>query len=530
MAQTLYRKYRPQQFSDLVNQNHIRAVLEHELASGDIAHAYLFTGPRGVGKTTVARLFAKSVNCLQRKDHEPCNTCDLCVAMNENRLLDVIEIDAASHTQVDHVREHIIPNARTSPTQGKYKVFIIDEVHMLSTSAFNALLKIVEEPPATVIFIFATTEVHRVPETIISRCQRFDFKKVTPRDLVGRLDTLAQREKRSVDDDVLAAIARLADGSVRDAESLLGQVLGLGEKKISWDVASLVLPRSDLKEVLSFAEHVFARRLVDGLALVNRLVEEGVDMGFFARDLLEFLRWALLRQAGSGAERFSSIDPDAVPPALSDLISQATPKQTLAFIEQFSIAQRDLRDAPLPQFPFELALLTLFAEETDASQAGKTPVRLVPPPEPEPKPAAPEPTPTPTPPPAPPPTKKGTQGTLTRQDVEQHWSAFVRETKQAYPSLAIMMQSGVLVDVEEGTVLIGCPYQFHLERLNDPKVRAELEEKLSNLIGQPVHARAILHTAKPPEKKSAAVPKESAAPAGDLWEQVLSTFGGEVVD
>lgn len=518
MAQTLYRKYRPQQFSDLVNQNHIRAVLEHELASGDIAHAYLFTGPRGVGKTTVARLFAKSVNCLQRKDHEPCNTCDLCVAMNENRLLDVIEIDAASHTQVDHVREHIIPNARTSPTQGKYKVFIIDEVHMLSTSAFNALLKIVEEPPATVIFIFATTEVHRVPETIISRCQRFDFKKVTPRDLVGRLDTLAQREKRSVDDDVLAAIARLADGSVRDAESLLGQVLGLGEKHISWDVASLVLPRSDLKEVLSFAEHLFARRLVDGLALVNRLVEEGVDMGFFSRDLLEFLRWALLRQAGSGAERFSSIDPDAVPPALNDLINQSTPKQTLGFIEQFSIAQRDLRDAPLPQFPFELALLTLFAEETDANQAGNTPVRLVPPPEPEPKPAAPAPAPTPI--------KKGTQGTLTRAQVEKHWPAFVAETKQAYPSLAIMMQSGVLVDVEEGTVLIGCPYQFHLERLNDPKVRAELEEKLSHLIGQPVHARAILYTAaqaaKPPEKKS--------APASDLWEQVLSTFGGEVVD
>jgi DNA polymerase-3 subunit gamma/tau len=527
MAQTLYRKYRPQQFSDLVNQNHIRAVLEHELASGDIAHAYLFTGPRGVGKTTVARLFAKSANCLSRKDHEPCNKCDLCVAMNENRLLDVIEIDAASHTQVDHVREHIIPNARTSPSQGKYKVFIIDEVHMLSTSAFNALLKILEEPPATVIFILATTEVHRVPETIISRCQRFDFKKVTPRDLIARLDTLAQREKRSVDDDVLAAIARLSDGSVRDAESLLGQVLGLGEKKISWDVASLVLPRSDLKEVLTFVEHLYARRLIDGLTLVNRLVEEGVDMGFFARDLLEFLRWSLLRQAGSGAERFSSIDPESVPPALNDLISQSSPKQTLQYIEHFSIAQRDLRDAPLPQFPFELALLTLFAEETDAAEAGNTVVPLVSPavPTEEPKknpatakPAA---------------SKQGTQGILTREEVQKHWSTFVKETKQANPSLAIIMQTGVLVDVEHGTILIGCPYQFHLERLNDPKVRTQLEERLGALLDQQVHVRAILHAApvaavKTPEKKPA--PSKEDPQSGDLWEQVLSTFGGEVVD
>src|SRR3989339_1510562 len=180
MSVALYRKYRPKNFSDVTNQNHIKITLQHEIESNHLGHAYLFCGPRGTGKTTLARLLAKAVNCLDLKNnYEPCNECDSCKEILEHRSLDIIEIDAASHTGVDNVRENIINNARFTPAKSKYKVFIIDEVHMLSISAFNALLKILEEPPKEVIFILCTTEVHKIPATIISRCQRFDFKRIS---------------------------------------------------------------------------------------------------------------------------------------------------------------------------------------------------------------------------------------------------------------------------------------------------------------------------------------------------------------
>ena len=206
MSLALYRKYRPQIFAELVGQNHIKTTLQNELATGKVAHAYLFSGPRGLGKTTVARLLAKAVNCLKRQagESEPCNQCDACKEIVDNRSLDVIEIDAASNTGVDNVRENIIGNSRFTPTSRKYKVFIIDEVHMLSLSAFNALLKTLEEPPPYAIFILATTEIHRVPPTIISRCQRFDFRKVGLADVVERLNKIVNAEKRKVDQEDLS--------------------------------------------------------------------------------------------------------------------------------------------------------------------------------------------------------------------------------------------------------------------------------------------------------------------------------------
>src|SRR3989339_1549320 len=195
--ETLYRKYRPQKFSDLIGQDHIGKVLEGELATGRIAHAYIFSGPRGVGKTTVARIFARALNCENRKDgaSEPCQTCDACKDILQGSAMDVIEIDAASNTGVDHVREHIIENSRFAPTRLKYKIFIIDEVHMLSGSAFNALLKTLEEPPAHVVFMMATTELHKVPDTIISRCQRFAFLRIELPAIVNLLKTVVQAEK-----------------------------------------------------------------------------------------------------------------------------------------------------------------------------------------------------------------------------------------------------------------------------------------------------------------------------------------------
>lgn len=202
---TLYRKYRPQTFAEAVGQNHIKLTIQSELATDKIAHAYLFCGPRAVGKTTFARLVAKAINCLNRQEgsFEPCDKCESCQEIVLGRALDIIEIDAASNTGVDNVRDNIIASARVSPSKSKYKVFIIDEVHMLSISAFNALLKILEEPPKRVVFILCTTETHKVPATIISRCERFDFKRIGLVDIVKKLSHIVREEKVKVDKDIL---------------------------------------------------------------------------------------------------------------------------------------------------------------------------------------------------------------------------------------------------------------------------------------------------------------------------------------
>jgi DNA polymerase-3 subunit gamma/tau len=293
---TLYRKYRPKNFSEVVNQNHIRITLEHQIQSDKQAHAYLFCGPRAVGKTTLARVLAKAVNCEKRKTgkSEPCNACPACESINAGRSLDIIEIDAASHTGVDNVRDNVIASARVAPANSKFKVFIIDEVHMLSISSFNALLKIIEEPPAYVIFILCTTEVHKVPTTIISRCQRFDFKRFSVSDIVKKLRYVAKQEGIKIDSDILEAIARNSEGHMRDAESLLGQVAAVGGKKITREEADLVIPRSDMSAAIDLLGCLAKKDAVGGIELINRLLNEGINLKQFSGDFLELLRKLLL--------------------------------------------------------------------------------------------------------------------------------------------------------------------------------------------------------------------------------------------
>lgn len=285
-------------FEDVVNQEHIKKTLQNELISGSIAHAYLFAGPRGIGKTSLARIFAKALNCQKRdiKSGEPCSNCATCKSFSEGLLLDVIEIDAASHTGVDTVREVIIDTARLLPSLGAYKVFIIDEVHMLSTSAFNALLKIIEEPPEHVVFIFATTESIKVPATIVSRCQRFDFKKITNEHIITRLMKILKHEKRSAEKEVLETIARFSDGALRDAESLLGQILTLATEKITMSEASLLLPVSHVDKVRALASLIIAKNTAQAIDMVTKLSEDGIDLDQLAKDLLELWRLALLKK------------------------------------------------------------------------------------------------------------------------------------------------------------------------------------------------------------------------------------------
>lgn len=353
---SLYRKYRPLVFKDIAGQEHIKQTLQNEIAMGSTVHAYLFSGPRAVGKTTTARIFARAVNCAKRKDgeSEPCNVCEPCESILQSRALDMMEIDAASHTGVDNVRENIIAAARVANATLKVKIFVIDEVHMLSTSAFNALLKLMEEPPAHVVFILATTELYKVPATIISRCQRFDFKKIVPADMEKRLKKIVKLEKKEIDEDILDDIIRLSEGCERDAESLLGQILSLDEKKIDRHTADVVLPRSNRESVRIIAECIAKKDTPSALAAVQAAIDDGVDMFTFLNDIIEYFRKALILKSGAG-EILGATKHEF--DELLKYTERFDAEGVIQIIEYFSAAQRDLRYASLPQLPLEIAVV-----------------------------------------------------------------------------------------------------------------------------------------------------------------------------
>lgn len=367
MPTAIYQKYRPRVWAELADQNHIKTTLEHEISRGQITHAYLFAGPRGVGKTTAARLLAKSVNCLNRKKDsaEPCNECEVCGRIQAGRSFDIIEIDAASHTGVDHVREHILESAEVYAGHGTYRIFIIDEVHMLSTAAFNAMLKILEEPPAHVIFILATTEVHKVPATIISRCQRFNFKKIPADAIRQRLRSITQAEKISVDEEVLNVIAEHSDGSLRDAESMLGQVLALGGKKITITEASLVVPRSNFNEAANLVGLILKNDAAGALSLANNLIEQGITVSVFMQDIIVWLRNMLLAKVGERLDLFSRATLGELQDRLLKDAAGVSARRLQELIDIFLRRRQNFGESPLPQLPLELAIIEACSDGID---------------------------------------------------------------------------------------------------------------------------------------------------------------------
>lgn len=288
MYQVLYRKYRPKVFSDVYGQDHVTSTLKNEIKNGRVSHAYLFTGSRGTGKTTCAKILAKAVNCEHNVDGEPCNECEVCKGLDNGSIYDVVEIDAASNNGVDNIRE-LRDETNYAPSRGKYRVYIIDEVHMLSTGAFNALLKTLEEPPAHVIFILATTEVHKLPATILSRCQRFDFKRIQPETMAVRLKEVAGLEGLSLDDDAAVLIARIADGALRDGLSILDQCAGRS-KEINSDLVSEVAGLAGREAMYKLSNCIANSDSNTAMSIISDLYQNSFDMERLCVEMINHFR------------------------------------------------------------------------------------------------------------------------------------------------------------------------------------------------------------------------------------------------
>lgn len=358
----LYRKYRPKTFAEVVNQEHIVRTLTNALKMDKVAHAYLFTGPRGTGKTTIARLLAKAVNCQKRRNYEPCNQCPACQEINQGKSLDLIEIDAASNRGIDEIRE-LREGIKFGPAHLKYKVFIIDEVHQLTREAFNALLKTLEEPPAHAIFILATTEIHKVPQTIISRCQRFDFHKLTLGKIIQRLAWIAQQEKVSIDKEALELIALNAEGAVRDGESLLGQVMAMQDKEITLKEVQTILGVTDIKAIQDLINYLADKNGSQAIAHLNQLVNQGYDLVQFSKSAVNYLRKLLILKVDSNLAGL--VAPELTKEQIDVIIGQGQRFQTADLIKILNLfiqASQEIKSADFPQLPLELAVVECIGE------------------------------------------------------------------------------------------------------------------------------------------------------------------------
>jgi|GEM_PF-4044224 len=352
----LYRQWRPQLFSQVVGQEHVTRTLQNALASSRVAHAYLFCGLRGTGKTTMAKLLAKALNCLEGVSKEPCNTCRSCLEIAEGRSLDVIEIDAASNRGIDEIRD-LREKIRYAPASSRYKVYIIDEVHMLTNEAFNALLKTLEEPPPGVVFILATTEVHKLPLTVVSRCQRFEFHLLEAEPLGAHLAQISREMNFSIDKETCILLARLAEGSARDALGLLEQCRAYGGERVDYEEALEILGLAHPEIIYRLLCSVAAENIGDGLAILSEVVSRGKDLHRFLRELILYLRKLLLLQAENG-EQFL----EDVPGFKPYLLEQRHTFDHTVLLEMLEILQEltfQMKGASQPLFLLELAFLRL---------------------------------------------------------------------------------------------------------------------------------------------------------------------------
>ena len=555
----LSRKWRPQTFADVVGQEHVTRTLCNAIRSGRVAHAFLFTGPRGVGKTTMARLLAKALNCEQGPTPDPCNTCSNCLEITAGNALDVLEIDGASHTGVDNIRD-LTEGVQYRPVKSRFRVVIIDEVHMLSNAAFNALLKTLEEPPPHVKFIFATTEAHKVLQTILSRCQRYDFQRIALRELIQRLQVVAEGEGLSADEVGLALLAREADGSLRDAESLLDQVVAWSGGSVNEQAVKEALGVADRQALFRVVEAVLARDPAQALRLAGDLYQYGYDPRRLCRDLLEHFRHLVIAKISPDPvllaelpdHEVATVRQQAGARALEDLqrlfalMLRAEEEVSRTAYTQLVIEMTLVKLASQPPvMPIDEALAQLEAlrrklggnpqEPTPAGQ------HAAPPPPPVPPPASPvrehAPSPRPTTPvvrehAAAPSAEAALDAEAEQQSV---WERFLAAVQKEKISLFFALKSGHFLGLTPTTLQIGVDKDPYFKELTRTENRTLLEEIARRCFGRDLKVEVTKGSTLPAAAASPVAmaaqshkPQEQQTEGDPLVKTVLDVLGGEV--
>ena len=366
MHKALYRAYRPQNFEDVVGQEHIIRTLKNQIENNNVGHAYLFSGTRGTGKTSTAKIFARAVNCENSTNQEPCNECEVCKDILNDNIMDVVEIDAASNNSVDDIRE-LRENVKYSPTKAKYKVYIIDEVHMLSQGAFNALLKTLEEPPSYIIFILATTEPHKIPATILSRCQRFDFKRVTVKDMTARMQKICNEENIVVEDKALNLVARNSQGALRDALSILDQCISFGDNKIEYKDVVELLGTVNVEQLFELAKCIIEQDTRQSLQILNEFVIWGKDIRNLINDLIDHFRNLMICKVSNDLDEVIAL-PEETIDQLREQSKTVNNNDLIRILNILSETQDNIRIASNPRVVAEITMMKIAQPMFDESK------------------------------------------------------------------------------------------------------------------------------------------------------------------
>ncbi len=529
--QTLYRRWRPHGFSDLVGQEHVVTTLSNAILTHRVAHAYLLTGPRGTGKTSIAKILAKALNCENLQDANPCDECSSCKRINEGVFMDVMEIDAASNRGIDEIRD-LREKVKFAPAEGKYKIYIIDEVHMLTAEAFNALLKTLEEPPQSVVFILATTEVHKIPLTILSRCQRFDFKRFTISEIKGRLQQILDAEKAQYTGEALELIAEHAEGGMRDAVSLLEQVLAHSREMVRESDVRAILGLIDEEEIVRIAQALNSRDTAGALQILSEISLNGKDLFQFGRSLVQYYRNTLLTLLHGDSSKSG----------------EATAGDLVHVIEEIAAATAEVKKSVQGPLPLELAFIKLTALRSDAKDLearikkletlvggghiltqAAAPVQTADVSATNPR-GQTNPAETTTAP-------KKVQPSAQVQKIPSagsasvyNWADFLEAVKKKKRTLAALIQEGKPLQFTTGELTVGLPsnMKFHLDNLSLPQNREIIEGILQEFTGGAVKFSCVPVSAGmnegtgEPEKQ----PGKSREP--EILSKAVQLFGGEV--